>query len=74
MLYPYLPEPMRNPETFEWMLRCTILFRFFFSFACGALRCLPACLPACLQDKRPLSGCSGALGPGAGVMLVWAAI
>ncbi|KAI7836497.1 hypothetical protein COHA_009645 [Chlorella ohadii] len=20
MLYPYLPEPMRNPETFEWML------------------------------------------------------
>ena len=21
MLYPYLPEPMRNPETFEWMLR-----------------------------------------------------
>jgi hypothetical protein len=21
MLYPYLPEPMRNQETFEWMLR-----------------------------------------------------
>lgn len=20
MLYPYLPEPMRNPQTFEWML------------------------------------------------------
>ena len=20
LLYPYLPEPMRNPETFEWML------------------------------------------------------
>lgn len=20
MLYPYLPEPMRNPETFKWML------------------------------------------------------
>ncbi len=20
MLYPYLPEPMQNPETFEWML------------------------------------------------------
>ena len=21
MLYPYLPEPMRNQETFEWMLK-----------------------------------------------------
>lgn len=50
MLYPYLPEPMRNPQTFEWMLNDPTMRKQLEEMMQGQMTGGGAAAPGAVQD------------------------
>ena len=50
MLYPYLPEPMRNPQTFEWMLNDPTMRKQLEDMMQGQMAGGGAAAPSAVQD------------------------
>lgn len=50
MLYPYLPEPMRNPQTFEWMLNDPTMRKQLEDMMQGQMGGGEAAAPNAVQD------------------------
>jgi hypothetical protein len=50
MLYPYLPEPMRNPQTFEWMLNDPTMRKQLEEMMQGQMAGGGAAAPNAVQD------------------------
>lgn len=46
MLYPYLPEPMRNPSSIEWMLSNPEVKKQMEQMFAQQVRCAPAAVEA----------------------------